>query len=1096
LTRPYRQKHVIMNSSAIFLSSILILVSLASVIASAAPEEYVIIKIGTVSQPDSFNPFSMTTDISYTVAGMMYEMLYAVGPDMEPYPQLARECNTSEEGRVWTYNLTEDSVWHDGGPVTAHDVEFTFNMILENEDDCALLGGYLSGVVDVTATDDYTVQITLEEPKATMLAIPVPILPEHLWSSVVAAGLINHVDVWDTDFFQDGPVGSGPMILSEYSKTSGFIRLLKQYPYHRLVGIEVDSINVDEILFVIYGNEASMAAALQTGDIDVIDGAPESLWDTLLQDPDIDGQAPAALDLTDLGFNCASQELRESVDGSDRANFPRASTNLETVNVSVRQAIAMVTNKTLIVEEILMGLGQEADSLIPTATPFWHWYVPEEEKWPVDFEAANDLLNESGYHQFDGSDFGFAGVRENESSDARLEFEFYYISATISDELSACKIADWCEEIGVQLNLHGVSEGTLYNLWFNLEYDMFIWSWHPDVDPAFLLSVLTTQQIPEDSNDITAWSDCFYSNPEYDQLYDDQLLAIDPFERQTIVHEMQRIAYRDCPYICLWYPFSLIAYRTDNFINFPDMASHPGATPSSIWFYFEVTTRGEVYPPFNVYAGTDFSVWPGDTLSFTGFAEDYDDPLPSLNWSWEFIEPDSSSQVLYGQTVAYTFEIPGTVEVILTVADPAGSWDSDSLLVTVVMPPPPETAVTLSGVMGMNGWYRSSVDVTLNATAWAGVESTVYSLNSGDWQTYTGQFAIDTEGNNTLEYYSVDSYGSNETTRMEYVAIDTLAPESSIVLTGIAGSDGWFRSVVNVTLDAEDSTSGVGLIEYALDDAQWTTYDAEFIIDGDGSHALSVRSEDVAGNIEEAQIVNFSIDWTIPNLLIITPLSDASTSSATVSFECHDDSALSTLEIMVDSSVWEVVETNESVTRYDYFLEVSDGLHDLQIRATDPAGNEAIEYVSFTLDTTVPSLQISTPVEGSSIRGNDVVVAWESYDNVLIHVTEINIDGDGWVIVNVSDAGGVVNLELGHGEHTVQLRVTDSAGNENVSSVTFEVNSSALSFAGPYYGLPLIGIIAAMIAAVAVVGNLLRNRRSGPSVPPSESSTDDSSLQP
>ncbi len=50
---------------------------------------------------------------------------------------------------------------------------------------------------------------------------------------------------------------------------------------------------------------------------------------------------------------------------------------------------------------------------------------------------------------------------------------------------------------------------------------MFIWSWRGDIDPGFMLSTFTTEQILN-------WGDSNYSNPEYDQLYDEQMLALNP----------------------------------------------------------------------------------------------------------------------------------------------------------------------------------------------------------------------------------------------------------------------------------------------------------------------------------------------------------------------------------------------------------------------------------------------------------------------------------------------------------------------------------------------------------------------------------------
>ncbi|MCJ7489874.1 MAG: PKD domain-containing protein, partial [Thermoplasmata archaeon] len=388
-------------------------------------------------------------------------------------------------------------------------------------------------------------------------------------------------------------------------------------------------------------------------------------------------------------------------------------------NLAVRQAITMATDRTLIVEDILRNLAEEADSLIPTATPDWHYYVPDEEKFHFDIEAANELLNESGYHQFDDSDFGFAGVRENETSGARLEFDFYYIRATTRDQLTAGKMALWCEDIGVKLNLIDESEGKLYEVWFNLQYDMFIWNWQPDVDPTFLLSVLTTNQIPENSNDYTAWSDAFYSNPEYDQLFEDQKNAMDFEERQTIVYEMQRIAYRDCPYICLWYPFSLIAYRTDAFMNFPDMERYVGTTPDSIWLYFEILPFDDAAndPPYDVYAGEDAEVYVGADKTFSGSAKDLDNSQEELTWTWIITEEDVDT-TLDGQTITHTFDTICVAEVMLSVSDPEGLSSSDSLTVTVLVPPTnagPDigevTPVPLTGFIGEEvTWTAQAMD--------------------------------------------------------------------------------------------------------------------------------------------------------------------------------------------------------------------------------------------------------------------------------------------------------------------------------------------------------------------------------------------------
>ena len=87
---------------------------------------------------------------------------------------------------------------------------------------------------------------------------------------------------------------------------------------------------------------------------------------------------------------------------------------------------------------------------------------------------------------------------------------------------------------------------------FAPDFDMFIWGWGGDVDPNFILSVLTTSSIE-------SWSDCNWSNAEYDKLFLEQQTTIDLQERIDIVHRMQEIVYDESPYIPLVYPLDLEA---------------------------------------------------------------------------------------------------------------------------------------------------------------------------------------------------------------------------------------------------------------------------------------------------------------------------------------------------------------------------------------------------------------------------------------------------------------------------------------------------------------------------------------------------------
>ncbi len=681
----------------------------------AAAETYQLI-VGAAQEPDSLNVFAMTLSMSYTINFLVYDTLTNVMPDFSPGPLLAESWETSPDGLEWTFHIIDDAVWHDGQQVTANDIAFTYNLILDNPREGALWIDYLTDVTDVVAEDDYTLKITTAFPKATMLTIMVPILPQHIWS-LIDPSMIDKVDPWDPTAFPTGPVGSGPLKLIEWDKISGEI-LLEKNPYYH-----VDVVKADSVLFKTFGDESVMVSALWAGSIDVAMDVPARLWDETLEKTGLDGQETAALSFYELGINCASEAWREA--------FPRASTNLETTNLSVRQAIAMATNKTDIVERIMQGFADPGESIIPTATPFWHYYVPDEERWDYHLDAARALLDAAGY--VDGPDDD--NFRENSSSGVELDFSLYYRKGYTDEEGCAFAIRDSLAHIGIGIDLNEVSEGSLWNAWMNCEYDLFIWGWDTDVDPNFMLSTMTTAQYPVDPQDTTKWGDAFWVSEEYDAMYIEQQREVDLVARQAIVHEMQRMLYYHCPYVVLYYPMGLHAYDTVDWAGYPDMVHSPGATPGTMWFFFAVTPMDlweEIYPPENVNAGPDQSCVVSETLSFSGTATDQDTLVSELNWTWSFTEPAPilTTYTRYGQDVDYTFENVGDVTVTLVVRDPDLQTGMDTLVVTV------------SEMSATAGWLRGTVkDQDLNPLVGATVNA------SGELRTtdLAGEYTVSLE---------------------------------------------------------------------------------------------------------------------------------------------------------------------------------------------------------------------------------------------------------------------------------------------------------------------------------------------------------------
>jgi len=503
--------------------------------ASPSPgDDKVMYKLGTTEGYDGFNPFAHWSGPTWDVFRLCYDFLTWYDESYEPTPDLASEWSTSEDGRVWTFTIRSGMTWSDGEPLTARDIAYTYNRILETEHWAYIQ--YLVGVEKVEAPDDTTLVITCEKPNAGMLALYIPILPEHVWKNVSDDDLESYKNI--------PMVGSGPFVFAE-AKKDKWIKIVPNPDYPEELG---GPPKIDEFWYIFSQNMDSMVQEYKSGNLDAIVDWPASYYEVLKQEPGTSVSKSPAIGFVELGFNCWDD--------------PKSRGNPLLLDVAVRQAVNYAIDKESIVSTSMGGLATPGTSLISPVQGIWHWEVPEEQQYTYDPERAKQILEDAGYTDADGD-----GVRENAKGD-KLEFRFAAFNEYPEQQAAAKKIASYCDDVGIKLKLDMVDEGAFSDeAYDNGNDDMFIWSWRGDIDPGFMLSTFTTPQILN-------WGDSNYSDPEYDRLYDQQLLALDPEDpgdptrRAEVVHQMQEILYRDSPYIILWYNINLQAYRTDRWTGY------------------------------------------------------------------------------------------------------------------------------------------------------------------------------------------------------------------------------------------------------------------------------------------------------------------------------------------------------------------------------------------------------------------------------------------------------------------------------------------------------------------------------------------------
>lgn len=497
---------------------------------AASPAAATVLHVGWTAEPDNLNPMIGYETSALEIFHLNYD--YLVGfkaSDLQPSPELAVSWTTSPDGKVWTFKLRDGVKWQDGEPFTADDVVFTFRTIIEDE--VSNYVGYTEFIETVEAIDPSTVEFTCSKPKTNMLGMPIPIVPEHIWSKLSAAQITN-------TFANDPPmIGTGPYQVVEW-KRGEYVRAVANKSYWR------GAPKADEVIWSLYKNQDTMAADLKSGAIQVAWDIPQAQFGPLDDDTNLAAIGGVLNGFNHMGFNCYD----------DKASLG----NPVLRDAAFRRALNWAIDKRKIVEIGYFGHAQPATTIIRSGyykPPLdYHWAPAEGELYAFDPAKCEAELDAAGYVDGDGD-----GVREDESGKP-IELRLFARSQSATDQRVGKLLAGWLEDVGLEIDLQVIDEGALTDKFYNFQgdtfapdYDLFLWYWYSDPDPNFILSVLTTGQIGW-------WSDTQWSDEEYDGLYAEQQTTMDPEVRKDLIWKMQQIAYEQSPYITLTYPEWLEAY--------------------------------------------------------------------------------------------------------------------------------------------------------------------------------------------------------------------------------------------------------------------------------------------------------------------------------------------------------------------------------------------------------------------------------------------------------------------------------------------------------------------------------------------------------
>jgi peptide/nickel transport system substrate-binding protein len=522
--------------------------SALSAFAQESPDEKVTFTVGMTNDAITFNPMFMIEAPEYATADMMWETFLGwEQEDFDTTANLATDWEQSEDGLTWTFNVRDDVTWFDGQPLTAGDIAYTFNWILDQK--VGNFIDYLPFTDEITAPDDTTLVWKTTTPTGAPVYPPyVYILPEHLLSQYK-----DKADFKKWKGFPD-PIGSGPFKLVEWRR-GDFWRLEANPDYWG------GAPKIDEFVFRVFQNEDAMIEALKQGEIDFADDISANLFDSIVDEPGITTNVGNPTSFTQMSFNQCTDEVEYCKD--EGFNHHPATTD-----PAFRLAVEYAIDRDVLVDRVKLGYGSAGVTVV--MQPKWH--NDPENVITYDPDEANRILDEAGYADTDGD-----GIRETPDGEP-MELRFIVRTEAPETVDAGEFIVEWMRDIGVSLKIEAINDNKLTDVWYANDYDMYIWGWFLEPDPNFQLSTYTTSQCG-------VWSDTCYSNAEYDQLFKDQQSAATLEERETIIDQMQQILYEDRPEIVLWYDNYLQAYRGDKWTGFVKQPTEDGSILFQYGYY-------------------------------------------------------------------------------------------------------------------------------------------------------------------------------------------------------------------------------------------------------------------------------------------------------------------------------------------------------------------------------------------------------------------------------------------------------------------------------------------------------------------------------
>lgn len=480
------------------------------------------VNLAISNAPDTFIPQYTLGAYSRFLDSLLFVRLLRYNEDTSLMPWLAESYDVSDDGTVFTFHLRSDAKWHDGEPITAEDVAWTYNFMLHKDYagtrqlEAPIVGieDYRAGKTDsvsgIKVLDPQTVQITLTEPNAPFLELvaqQVWILPKHVMQDTPVAEMDKH---WMS---QTPTVGSGPIKFVKY-ETDQYVEFVRNEDYF------LGAPNIEKFIFKIVKADVALAQ-FEKGELDATTKVGTMSSDQIekLQTLDVSVVPVAGTAVQVLAINNSREYFKDK---------------------RVRQAIAHAIDRKAMIDALLDGYALMQNASIPEFSPYFN---PEtKDMLEYNPEKARALLEEAGW-------------------DFNREIVLNFPTGNVTRERSAPIIQQYLNAVGMKVKLESSDFTAMRQRIDKNELDLWlVGSSYVVFDPD-VKSIFHTDSMPPNG-----WNSWMFSNPEADRLIMEGLRNVDPEKRKPIYMELQKVIAEEVPIVYLYYPMEInvVANRLKN----------------------------------------------------------------------------------------------------------------------------------------------------------------------------------------------------------------------------------------------------------------------------------------------------------------------------------------------------------------------------------------------------------------------------------------------------------------------------------------------------------------------------------------------------